>query len=74
MTLKDKLIVWVYHKTNKLESEKITLLEQRRYQAMDSLDLYENLRAEIRIDAWNEFISEFFQILLHCDNAKGKKP
>lgn len=72
MTLKDKLIVWVYHKTNKLESEKISLLEQRRYQAMDSLDLYENLRSEIRIDAWNEFITEFFQILLNCDIRKGK--
>ena len=48
---------------NNLESDKRTLLEQRRYNIMDSLDLYENLRAEIRCDAWNEFINDLWNII-----------
>lgn len=66
MKIKDKLILWVYEKTTQIENEKAILLEQRRFQAMDSLDMYENLRAEIRLNAWNEFIGELFKILLHC--------
>lgn len=66
MTIKDKLILYAYNKSTQLENEKTTLLEQRRYQVMDSLDLYENLRAEIRINAWNEFIQDLLKILLNC--------
>lgn len=34
---------------------------------MDSLDLYEMMRAEIRIDAFNEFVNDLFKILMYCD-------
>lgn len=51
MTLKDKMILYVYHKGNELENEKETLNSQRRYQIMDTLDMYENMRSEIRINA-----------------------
>lgn len=70
MKLNERLIEWVYNKTSSLESEKSTLLEQRRYMAMDSLDIYENLRAEIRINAWNEFIQDLFNILKNCGRGK----
>lgn len=70
MTLRDKLIIWVYKKSSSLEKEKEVLLQQRRYQTMDSLDIYENLRADIRISAWNEFIEDLFKILAYCDNGK----
>ena len=67
MTLKDKIILYIYNKGNELENEKETLKVQRRYQIMDSLDIYENMRAEIRVNAFNEFIQELFKIVMYCD-------
>lgn len=64
MTLRDKLICYIYNKTNNLEAEKESILQQRRYQAMDSLDMYENMRAEIRISAWNEFLQDLFRLVI----------
>lgn len=58
MTLKDKLIIYCYHKSNELENEKECLRRQRRFETMDSLDIYENMRADIRVDAFNEFIND----------------
>ena len=51
---------------NELEDDKRTVHTQIRYQPMDSLDMYEVMRAEIRIDTWNEFIKELFNIVLNC--------
>lgn len=63
MTLKDKLIVYCYNKLNSLEYEQTVLREQRRYHTMDSLDMYENMRAQIRIDTFNEFIKEILSLM-----------
>lgn len=68
MTLRDKLIVYVYNKMNSLENDKVYLREQRRYHTMDSLDLYENMRAEIRVDAWDEFMRDLFRIIQTTPN------
>lgn len=72
MTLKDKMILYVYNKGNELENEKETLKFQRHYQVMDTLDMYENMRAEIRIDAFNEFIQDLFKIIMYCDTKPPK--
>ncbi len=72
MTLKDKLIQYVYTKGTQLENEKNDLKFQRNYMVMDSLDIFENMRADIRIEAFNEFIQELFRILMYCDTKPSK--
>lgn len=66
MTIKDKLMIYIYRKLTELENEKDVLRQQLRYQPVDSLDMYEIMRNEIRISAWNEFIKELFNIVLNC--------
>lgn len=66
MTIKDKIMIYIYRKLTELEKEKELNEYQRRFQPMDSLDMYENMRNEIRISAWNEFVHELFQIVLNC--------
>lgn len=66
MTIKDKIMIYIYRKINELEKEKEQLLYQRRYQPMDSLDMYELMRNEIRISVFNEFVQELFQIVINC--------
>ena len=66
MTLRDKLIVYIYRKQNELESERELLRFQVRSTPMDSLDMYEAMRSDVRISAWNEFISDLLNIILNC--------
>lgn len=66
MTVRDKLMIYIYRKMNDLENEKETVRQQVRFQPMDSLDMYEVMRADIRINAWNEFIRDLFDIVLNC--------
>ena len=67
MTFKDKIIIYLYNKGNELEVEKESVKNQRRYEVMDSLDLYENMRADIRIESLNEIIRDLIRILVFCD-------
>ena len=61
MTLKDKLMIYVYRKGNQIEQEEKDLKTSLRLSALDNLDHYEILL--LRIQAWNEFINEpFFNI------------
>lgn len=66
MTLKDKLMVFIYHKMTKLDIEKEQLRHQIRYQPLDSLDLYELMREDVRLSAWKEFIDELFAVIMNC--------
>lgn len=66
MTVRDKLMIYIYRKMNDLENEKETIRQQVRFQPMDSLDMYEVMRADIRINSWNEFMHELFEIVLNC--------
>lgn len=66
MTVRDKLIIYIYRKMNDLENEKETVRHQVRFQPMDSLDMYEVMRSDIRINTWNEFMHELFEIVLNC--------
>ncbi len=74
MTLKDKLIIYVHNKGTQLENEKNDLKFQRQFMSMDSLDIFENMRADIRIDAFNEFVQELFKIIMYCDIKPTKPP
>lgn len=65
MRLRDNLIIWLQRRSNELELERNQLKYQRQFEVMDPLDIYEMIRAEIRIDAWNEFVSELLRIILH---------
>ena len=51
---------------NELEEEKESIRNQLRYQPMDSLDMYELMRNDVRISAWNEFIRDLFDIVFNC--------
>lgn len=66
MTVKDKLIVWIYNKGNEIEQEQETIERQCRYMPLDSLDHFELMNAKIRLQAWKEFLDELFKIVLNC--------
>lgn len=72
MGIKDKIIVYIYNKGNQLEYEREALKHQRRYETMDAFDIYENMRADIRNEAWNEFVNELFRIIMYCDTGDNK--
>lgn len=57
MTIKDKIMIWIYHKNNKIENEREELRYNRRFYPMESLDLYEQMREQVRLDCWKEFLS-----------------
>lgn len=66
MGIKDKLIIYVYNKGNVLEQEEKDLKTSLRMSALDNLDHYEILLHRIRIQAWNEFIKDLYQIVINC--------
>lgn len=66
MTLKEKLIIYVYHKTNQMEQDKEILNANRRKGTFDSLDMYELMRSDIRIQCWDEFLRDFYSIIFNC--------
>lgn len=66
MTLKDKLIIYVYNKGNQLEEEEKDLKTSLRLSVLDNLDHYEILLQRIRIQAWNEFIKDLYNIVINC--------
>lgn len=66
MTIRDKLMIWIYNKNNSIDSESEQLRQRIRYQSLDSLDHYEIMREKIRIAAWNEFLDDLFKIIINC--------
>lgn len=66
MTLKDKLMIYVYRKGNQIEQEERDLKTSLRLSALDNLDHYEILLHRIRIQAWNEFINDLYRIVINC--------
>lgn len=65
VNIKDKVIVYLYNKSNQFEIEKQQINEIRRYRPLDSLDYYEILRSEIKIECWNEFIDDLMRLILY---------
>lgn len=66
MTLRDKMVIYIYNKGNELEQEEKDLKTSLRLSALDNLDHYEILLHRIRIQAWNEFIKDLYQIVINC--------
>lgn len=66
LTLKDKLMIYVYNKGNQLEEEEKNLKTSLRLSVLDNLDHYEILLQRIRIQAWNEFIKDLYNIVINC--------
>lgn len=66
MTLKDKLMVYVYRKGNQIEQEESDLKTSLRLSALDNLDHYEILLHRIRLETWNEFIKGLYNIVINC--------
>lgn len=66
MTLKDKLMVYVYRKGNHIEQEESDLKTSLRLSALDNLDHYEILLHRIRLETWNEFIKDLYNIVINC--------
>lgn len=69
MNLKDKLWCYIYHKLNELEKEKEEIRYSLRNRPMDSLDMYEYMRNEIKIECFNEFVRNLTDIII---NHRGK--
>ena len=65
MSLKDKLIVYIYNKTNQLEQERSELKYSLRHRPTDELDLYEILVDRIRVEVWDEYIRDLYNIVFH---------
>lgn len=66
MTIKDKLMIYIYRKSCMLEESKKDLDFQRKNYPMDSLDLYENMRQNIENECFKNLIDELYQIVLNC--------
>lgn len=66
MNIKDKIMIYIYRKMTELEQDKENLRYQVRTQPMDSLDMYEIMRSDIRLQTWDEFMKELFNIVLNC--------
>lgn len=65
MTIKDKLMIWLYRKSCYYEEQKKDLDYNRRFRPMDSLDMYETMRHDIEIECYNNLIDELLQIILN---------
>lgn len=73
MTSKDKVIIYLYNKSCQLEVEKKEMDYNRRYRPMDSLDMYEIMRSDIRIQCWNEFVDELMRVVLSYEKGHTDK-
>lgn len=66
MTLRDKLMIYIYRKSCIYEQQKKDLDYMRRYAPMDSLDMYEAMRQDIEIECFSHMLDELMQIVLNC--------
>ena len=65
MTLKDKLLIYVNRKLNETEFLKQNC-EMNFKNSKDSLEMYEKLREEIKIECLEEIINDIFKIVFFC--------
>lgn len=66
MSLRDKLIIYIYHKMNLVEKEKEILNANRYKGTYDSLDMYEIMRSDIRLQCWDEFLKDLYNVVINC--------
>ncbi len=63
MKLKDKLILYIYHKGTEIEQEERDLKTSLRLSALDNLDHYEILLHRIRLQAFTEFVADLYTLV-----------
>lgn len=68
MKIKDKLFIYIIRKSNQIENEHDDLQNRLRLHAMDDLDHFEAVRDKIRLQAWNEFVTDLSNLLLNDFN------
>ena len=66
MTVKDKIVIWIYNKGEEIDRELEEIQIQAKYMPLDSLDHFELMNAKIRLSAWKEFLNELFKIIFYC--------
>lgn len=66
MVIRRRIMDNLYRKGNQIEQEEKDLNTSLRLSALDNLDHYEILLHRIRIQAWNEFIKDLYQIVINC--------
>lgn len=66
MTIKDKLMIYIYRKSCLYEEQKKDLLYRRQHYPIDSLDMYEIMRQDIEIECYENLLVELYQIVLNC--------
>lgn len=66
MTIKDKIMIWIYNKNCQIENDTELLNVQVRHYPMDSLDHYEVMRKKIELSVWKSFLDELFNIIVRC--------
>lgn len=66
MTIKDKIIIWIYKKGERIDEELQQVEMQSKYMPLDSLDHFELMNSKIRLSAWKEFLKELFNIIINC--------
>ncbi len=66
MTIKDKLMIYIYRKGSQLEQENEILTMHSRSLPFDSLEHFEAMNTKMRIAAWKEFLDEIFSIIINC--------
>lgn len=70
MKLRDRLLIYLVRKMNQIENDRKELRLNLRSRPMDSLDIYENLRMEIYLEAWDEFTNDLYRIIQMRDPPK----
>lgn len=66
MSIKDKLMMYIYKKSCIYEQKKKDMDYRRKYYPMDSLDMYETMRQDIEIECYENLLSELYQLVLNC--------
>lgn len=66
MTVKDKLMIYIYKKNCELEQEEESIRLQCRFMPLDSLEHFELMNSKMRISAWKEFLNDLYRIVLNC--------
>jgi hypothetical protein len=66
MNLRDKLMIYIYRKGTQIEDEEKDLKTCLRFSALDNLDHYEILLHRVKIQAFNEFLTDLYNILINC--------
>lgn len=73
MTLKDKLICYIYNKMNTIDADREQIKYTMRYRPADSLDMYETMREQVRCEVWDEFLHDLYNLVFNTSYRDKNK-